>query len=136
MKYVIYNMADVSNIDFSEIGETSKDTLRLSVNGEQTVLKFTGDTPGFLVGLTQYTHSEILPIMRSAEWAHEPMSPPPKKEDGWLSLFNRNKKKHPGWNKKKEEYEGEGEQCCKCCMMGGNSGDKKCQFLIELTDEK
>ena len=71
MKYVIYNMADVSNIDFSEIGETSKDTLRLSVNGEQTVLKFTGDTPGFLVGLTQYTHSEILPIMRTAEWAHE-----------------------------------------------------------------
>ena len=43
------------------------------------------------------------PIEKRAEWAHEPMSPPPKKEDGWLSLFNRNKKKHPGWNKKKEE---------------------------------
>ena len=43
------------------------------------------------------------PIEKRAEWAHEPMSPPPKKEDGWLGLFNGNKKKQPGWNKKKEE---------------------------------
>ena len=64
-------MDDVSNIDFSEIIETSQDTLRLSVNDEKTVLKFEGETPSFLVGLQQYTYSEIVPIMRTAEWVHE-----------------------------------------------------------------
>lgn len=62
-------MADVSNINFSEVGETSEETLRLSLNGEKTVLKFVGETPGFLVGLQQYNHSEILAIMETPEWS-------------------------------------------------------------------
>lgn len=62
-------MADVSNINFSEVEETSEETLRLSLNGEKTVLKFVGDTPGFLVGLQQYNHSEILAIMATPEWS-------------------------------------------------------------------
>jgi len=64
-------MEDVSNIDFSQVIETSQDTLRLSLNGEKTVLKFRGDTPDFLVGLQQYTYAEIIPIMRSDEWSKE-----------------------------------------------------------------
>jgi hypothetical protein len=51
--------------------EDSVDTLRLSVNGTKTVLKFEGETPDFLVGLQQHTHSEILPIMKSDEWSKE-----------------------------------------------------------------
>ena len=51
--------------------EDSVDTLRLSVNGTKTVLKFEGETPNFLVGLQQYTHSEILPIMKGDEWSKE-----------------------------------------------------------------
>ena len=62
-------MADVSNINFSEVEETSEETLRLSLNGEKTVLKFVGETPGFLVGLQQYNHSEILAIMATPEWS-------------------------------------------------------------------
>ena len=68
MIYVIYNIADVSNIDFSLVEETSKDTLRLSIDGTLTVLKFKGETPNFLVGLQQYNHSEILAIMQTPEW--------------------------------------------------------------------
>ena len=71
MKYVIYSMEDVSNIDFSQVIETSQDTLRLSLNGECALLKFRGDTPGFLVGLQQFTYAEMTPIMRSAEWANQ-----------------------------------------------------------------
>ena len=71
MIYVIYNMADVANIDFSQVEETSQDTLRLSTDGTKTVLKFTGDTPDFLVGLQQYNHSEILAIMQTPEWTNE-----------------------------------------------------------------
>jgi hypothetical protein len=71
MKYVIYNMANVDTIDFTQIFEDGIDTLRLSVNGEKTVLKFEGETPDFLVGLSQYNHSEILEIMRTDEWNQE-----------------------------------------------------------------
>ena len=71
MKYVIYSMEDVSNIDFSQVIETSQDTLRLSLNGEYALLKFRGDTPGFLVGLQQYTHSEMLEIVQTPEWNPE-----------------------------------------------------------------
>ena len=71
MIYVIYNMVDVSNIDFSEVVENSVDTLRLSIDKTKTVLKFQGETPSFLVGLQQYTHSEILIIMRTSEWNKE-----------------------------------------------------------------
>lgn len=68
MIYVIYNMADVLNIDFSLVEETSQDTLRLSIDETKTVLKFKGETPSFLVGLQQYNHSEILAIMHTSEW--------------------------------------------------------------------
>ena len=68
MIYIIYNMTDVSNIDFSLVEETSQDTLRLSIDKTKTVLKFKGETPSFLLGLQQYNHSEILAIMHSSEW--------------------------------------------------------------------
>ena len=68
MIYVIYNMDNVSSIDFSQVTETSENTLRLSINKTKTVLKFTGDTPSFLVGLQQYNHLEILAIMETPEW--------------------------------------------------------------------
>jgi len=64
-------MANVDTIDFTKVYEDSVETLRVSINGEKTILKFTEDTPGFLVGLQQYTHSEIIPIMRSDEWSKE-----------------------------------------------------------------
>ena len=61
-------MANISKVDFTQVQQTSKDTLRLSVDGKETVLKFSGNTPAFLVGLQQYTHSEILAIMNTPEW--------------------------------------------------------------------
>ena len=71
MIYVIYDMTNVASIDFSEVEETSQDTLRISLDEKQTVLKFIGKTPSFLVGLQQYNHKEILAIMKSAEWTKE-----------------------------------------------------------------
>ena len=70
MIYVIYNMANISKVDFTQVQQTSEATLRLSVNEKQTVLKFSGGTPSFLVGLQQYKHSEILAIMNTPEWTN------------------------------------------------------------------
>tara|TARA_R110000744_G_scaffold41608_2_gene94022 strand:+ start:420 stop:641 length:222 start_codon:yes stop_codon:yes gene_type:complete len=68
MIYVIYNTTDVASIDFNDIVQTSQETLRTSVDGTKTVLKFKGEMPDFLSGLPQYNHSDIASIMATAEW--------------------------------------------------------------------
>ena len=75
-KYVIINADEVSSVDFSQVDETSADTIRYSLDGSQTFVKFDTDTtPSFLEGKTQYTHSEILAILATDEWT-DPNFPP------------------------------------------------------------
>lgn len=71
MIYVIINASDVASVDFNQVIETSPDTLRYSLDGTKTFVKFYGDAPSFLEGKTQYTHSEILNILAGAEWTQE-----------------------------------------------------------------
>lgn len=69
--YVIINSSDVSLVDFSQVAETSADTLRYSLNGTKTFVKYEGDQPSFLSGKTEYTHSEILTILAGDEWTSD-----------------------------------------------------------------
>tara|TARA_B100000902_G_C27080965_1_gene798882 strand:+ start:508 stop:741 length:234 start_codon:yes stop_codon:yes gene_type:complete len=70
MKYVIINSNEVDSVDFSKVQEISENTLRYSLDGTKTFLKFDSDTtPSFLEGKTQYTHSEILTILATDEWS-------------------------------------------------------------------
>ncbi len=74
-KYVIINADEVDSVDFSQVDETSADTVRFSTDGSQTFVKYDSDTtPSFLEGKTQYTHSEILTILATDEWT--PPFPP------------------------------------------------------------
>lgn len=66
--YVIIEAPEVGNVGFDQVLETSADTLRYSVDGTKTFVKFEGDTPSFLIGEPQYTHEEILNILSGAEW--------------------------------------------------------------------
>ena len=69
-KYVIINSSDVSSVDFSKVQETSVGTLRWNIDNTKTFVKFTGDTPSFLTGKTQYTYEEILTTLNdvNGEW--------------------------------------------------------------------
>ena len=69
LKYVIIDSDEVSTVDFDQVFETSAQTLRYSLDGSQTFVKFEGSTPDFLDGKTQYTHSEILTILSTGEWS-------------------------------------------------------------------
>ena len=62
-KYVIIPLSKVEDIDFDQVMQTSVRTLRLSQDGEYTFVKFQGDTPSFLDGYTQYTHSDMLKLL-------------------------------------------------------------------------
>jgi len=66
--YCIINSDEVGNVDFSQVLETSSDTLRYSVDGTKTFVKYEGTQPSFLSGKQEYTHSEILDILSTPEW--------------------------------------------------------------------
>ena len=77
-KYVIIDADEVDSVDFSQVDETSENTLRYNINpaNTKTFVKFDSDTtPSFLEGKTQYTHSEILTILATDEWT-DPNFPP------------------------------------------------------------
>ena len=67
-KYVILEESDVINVDFNEVLETSENTLRWSVDGSQTFVKFVGATPSFLDGKAQLTHAEIMEVLSGEAW--------------------------------------------------------------------
>ena len=69
--FVIIDASEVANVNFDQVLETSADTLRYSLDGTKTFVKFEGDTPGFLIGEPQYDHAEILNVLAGAEWSSD-----------------------------------------------------------------
>lgn len=97
-KYLIIPSSIVDDINFSEVHETSKDTLRYSVDGSKTFVKYTvviyeedfiettlnietgeqvtttipagvyGRPSIYNENYPEYTHEEILQILNSSEW--------------------------------------------------------------------
>ena len=71
--YAIINIADLSNIDFSQVGETDENTIRKSLDETQFVLKWNTEptfiTDGTVVPVQTLTHEEALALMASAEWS-------------------------------------------------------------------
>lgn len=68
MNYVIIDSSEVNSVDFEQVAETSADTLRYSLDGTKTFVKYEGTQPFFLLGKTEYTHEEILAILDGPEW--------------------------------------------------------------------
>jgi len=69
--YVIIDASEVSSVDFNQVAETSADTLRYSLDGTKTFVKYEGTQPSFLSGKQEYTHEEILTILSGAEWTSD-----------------------------------------------------------------
>ena len=71
--YAIINIADLSNIDFAQVGETDQDTIRKSLDDTQFVIKYNTEptfiTDGTVTPLQTLTHAEALTLMASAEWS-------------------------------------------------------------------
>tara|TARA_R110001632_G_scaffold68087_1_gene159820 strand:+ start:1065 stop:1298 length:234 start_codon:yes stop_codon:yes gene_type:complete len=67
-KYVIINSDEVSSVNFDQVDETSANTVRYSLDGSLTFVKYDGAKPTFLYGKDTYTHSEILTIIATDEW--------------------------------------------------------------------
>jgi len=69
--YVIVPNDELTDQMVDDACETSLDTLRHTVSGDDLVLlKWVGDTPASLEGYTQYTHSEIMTELSNEEWGN------------------------------------------------------------------
>ena len=66
-KYIIITKDEVASVNFSQVLETSANTLRYNNDGTKTFVKFEGDTPSFLNGKTQYTNDEMLTDLGRSE---------------------------------------------------------------------
>jgi len=77
--FVIFDFSEVDKIDFSQVLETSVDTLRKSVDGTRTFVKWENAVPTFLGDLETkselYTYEEIIAILQTPEWT-APMEMP------------------------------------------------------------
>lgn len=71
-KFMIFNLSEIDKIDFSQVLETSKDTLRKSLDNTKTFIKWEGTIPSSVFNLTTkegpYTYQEILTILSSPFW--------------------------------------------------------------------
>ena len=71
-RWVIFNTSETGSIDFSQVMETSSDTLSLNLRGSQTFVKYEGSQPSSVTALSsksqEYTHSEILNILTGSAW--------------------------------------------------------------------
>lgn len=72
-KYVVFNVTEIEKIDFNEVFETSEETLRKSVNGELTFVKYEGiETPSSVELLETkqgpFNHYEFLQILDTEVW--------------------------------------------------------------------
>lgn len=72
-EFMIFNVSELPNIDFTQVLETSIDTVRKSVDGLKTFVKWDGiDIPSSVESLTTkegpYTYSEIVEILATPEW--------------------------------------------------------------------
>ena len=71
-EYMIFNISELPQIDFSQVLETSAETVRKSVDGTKTFVKWEGPEPSCVTSLTTkegpYTYEEILQILSGPEW--------------------------------------------------------------------
>jgi hypothetical protein len=77
-EFMIFNVSELPQIDFTQVLETSAETVRRSIDGTLTFVKWDGAIPSSVESLTTkqgpYTYTEILEILSTPEWtSNEPM---------------------------------------------------------------
>jgi hypothetical protein len=71
-KHIIFNVIELTNINFNEVLETSSETVRKSVDNTKTFVTWIGNTPNCVETLTTkegpYSIEEILVILNGEDW--------------------------------------------------------------------
>jgi hypothetical protein len=72
-KFCVFSTTELNLIDFSQVLETSSETVRKSVDETLTFVKWDGEQPSCIANLTTvqgfYTYEEMLDLLNSTEWS-------------------------------------------------------------------
>ena len=75
LKYVIITLSDYTSEQLEELVnnavERNVNTLRKSLDSTLAILKWDGDTPSVFNGMTQYSHNQILTILKGSDWTSD-----------------------------------------------------------------
>ncbi len=78
LKYVIFDFSEADKINFNEVKEDSIETLRKSVDGNKTFVKYEGAMPECVNDLLsksrEYYNIEILEILATEEWTNSELN--------------------------------------------------------------
>ena len=66
-KYIVINLSSVTD-EMIENALESRDSLRLSLDGSKTILKWDKDTASCFDGITTYSWTEIREIVSGEDW--------------------------------------------------------------------
>ena len=71
--FMVIGVGDLGSVDFSQVLETSAETVRKSVDGTKTFVKWDGESVPQSVDAIQskegpYTYEEMLAILATPEW--------------------------------------------------------------------
>jgi hypothetical protein len=71
-KFMVFNVSELNLIDFSQVLETSEETVRKSLDETKTFVKWDGDIPSCVDSLITkegpYTYDEIIEILSGTDW--------------------------------------------------------------------
>ena len=74
--FMIFSVTELDKINFGQVLETSADTVRRSVDGTKTFVKWDNEMPSCIDDITTkegpYTYTEMLEILSGEEWT-QPM---------------------------------------------------------------
>jgi len=72
-QFMIFNVSELNNINFTQVCETSIDTVRKSLDETKTFVKWDNTIPECVESLITkegpYTYEEILTILSTSEWS-------------------------------------------------------------------
>lgn len=78
LKYVIFDFSEVDKINFNEVKEDSIETLRKSIDGIKTFVKYDGSMPesvnNLLTKSREYYNFEFLQILGTEEWTNSELN--------------------------------------------------------------
>jgi hypothetical protein len=78
LKYVIFDFSEVDKINFNEVKEDSIETLRKSIDGIKTFVKYDSSMPesvnNLLTKSREYYNFEFLEILATEEWTNNELN--------------------------------------------------------------
>jgi hypothetical protein len=78
-KFMIFSITELDQIDFTQVHETSINTIRKSVDNTKTFVKWDEEIPQCVSNLTTkegpYTYEEMLEILATEAWTNSELLP-------------------------------------------------------------